>query len=854
MIIGNKFNGYSADNRRLYHLGGGGGGGQTTSTSNTSNIPEYARPYVETMMGATQRQLFQGNETGDGGFNITGFQPYKAYGGTYNQQGNQTSYDPSKSVAGFQPMQEQAQRGIAGMQLPGEYGRASQQAAYAGMGGMDVAGQANTQGFQNQVGGYMNPYMNQVLAPQLDEMRRQYGITGQQQSSQATQAGAYGGSRDAIMAAENNRNLGMAQNQAIGQAYDRSFGAAQQQYNQNLQNQLAGYGMVGQSANQLAGIGNQMLTGQQGIYNMQNTAGAQQQALEQRKIDQAVSDYANAQQYPLMQLGTMSNMLRGLPMQASTTNQYAAAPNALTQGIGAAGAGASLYNAMRPPGGAAGGLPSEFKYAKGGITSVPQYNVGGEIESQLESMDIQGLMKQAQESSSPTVRAMAKRILREKQMEQSAGQAPQGMAGQAPQDMAGQVPQGMAGGGIIAFAPGGITGANEGDVGEEEARIGMQERLARPPITGEGIMGVAPAAAPPVNTAPTDIVMNAQNALKTQQDLANKPIADIMAERQALRQSMGVGENVAREQYRNEQMAERANLKDEAERQRSMRLAQFFASWGSTPGSTLVAGMTALQKSIPGMIDDAKDAKKAKRDADKIIFDLDNADRLEKIGRIDEATALKEKAADNAQKLNQNLLQYQTSIEGDKSRSESARASDASRAASAENVANIQAQSQKTTAQITADRMAASAKDTAARGDRKLDENERANLQRNVLVAERALSDTERAIAAEKDKDFAYKAAVTTASRTQGVTPRAREAARAEIATKDAAWNTRITRAREDADLLKSQMREVNARLSATPTPSAGAESVKVGDKTYARPAGMTDAQWSDYKKSQGVK
>jgi len=798
MIIGNKFSGYSADNRRLYHLGGGGGG-QTTSTTNTSNIPEYARPYVESMMGATQRQLFQGNETEDGGFNITGFQPYKAYGGTYDQQGNQTSYDPGKSVAGFQPMQEQAQRGIAGMQLPGEYGRASQQAAYAGMGGMDVAGQANTQGFQNQVGGYMNPYMNQVLAPQLDEMRRQYGITGQQQSSQATQAGAYGGSRDAIMAAENNRNLGTAQNQAIGQAYDRSFGAAQQQYNQNLQNQLAGYGMMGQSAGQLASIGNQALTGQQGIYNMQNAAGAQQQALEQRKIDQSVSDYANAQQYPLMQLGTMSNMLRGLPMQASTTNQYAAAPNALTQGIGAAGAGASLYNAMK----AEGGIIKSM--ASGGITSVPQYNVGGEIESQLESMDIQGLMKQAQESSSPTVRAMAKRILREKQMEQSAGQA--------PQDMAGQVPQGMAGGGIIAFTPGGITGANEGDVGEEEARIGMQERLARPPITGEGIMGVAPAAAPPVNTAPTDIVMNVQNALKTQQDLANKPIADIMAERQALRQSMGVGENVAREQYRNEQMAERANLKDEAERQRSMRLAQFFASWGSTPGSTLVAGMTALQKSIPGMIDDAKDAKKAKRDADKIIFDLDNADRLEKIGRIDEATALKEKAADNAQKLNQNLLQYQTSIEGDKSRSESARASDLSRSTSAETVANIQAESQKTTAQITADRMAASAKDAAARGDRKLDENERANLQRSVLVAERALSDTEKAIAAEKEKDFAYKAALTRATQTRGVTPKDRAAAQAIVNDKDAAWNTRITRAREDADFLKDQMREVNTRL-----------------------------------------
>jgi hypothetical protein len=841
----------------LHIGGGGGGGGQTTSTSNTSNIPEYAQPYVETMLGSTMQQLFTGpggaplSQDAEGNYNIGGFQPYKAYGGTYDQSGKRTSYDPGKAIAGFQPMQEQAQRGIAGMQLPGEYGRASQQAAYAGMGGMDVAGQANTQGFQNQVGGYMNPYMQQVLDPQLNELRRQYGITAQQQAGEATRAGAFGGSREAIMAAENNRNLGMAQNQAIGQAYDKSFGAAQQQYNQNLQNQLAGYGMMGQSASQLAGIGNQMLTGQQGIYNMQNTAGAQQQALEQRKLDQAMTDYANAQQYPLMQLGTMSNMLRGLPMQASTTNQYAAAPNALTQGIGAAGAAASLYNATKGPGGAAGGLPSEFKYAKGGITSVPQYNVGGEIESQLESMDIQGLMKQAQESSSPTVRAMAKRILREKQMEQSAGQAPQGMAG--------QVPQGMAGGGIIAFAPGGIAGANEGDAGEEEARIGMQERLARPPTTGDGIMGVAPApvqappaAAPPAAPAvPADIVANAQNAFKTQQDIANKPIADIMAERQALRESMGVGENVAREKYRTEQMAERANLKDEAERQKNLRLAQFFASWGSTPGSTLAAGMTALQKSIPGMIDDAKDAKKAKRDADKIIYDLDNADRLEKMGRIDEATALKEKAADNAQKLNQNLLQHQTSITTSQTSAAASKYSADTSAAASKYSADRSLEGTK----VTAERMARSARDTQDTANRRLDENERTNLQRNVQVAERALADTEKAVAAEKDKDFAYKAAATRASQTRGVTPKDRAAAQAEVDAKDAAWNTRITRAREDADLLKSQMREVNKRLNVgSAPPPASAESVKVGDKTYARPAGMTDAQWSDYKKSQGVK
>jgi len=36
--------------------------------------------------------------------------------------------------------------------------------------------------------------------------------------------------------------------------------------------------------------------------------GAAQQAQQQQIINQAMQDYANAQQYPLMQLGTMSNM------------------------------------------------------------------------------------------------------------------------------------------------------------------------------------------------------------------------------------------------------------------------------------------------------------------------------------------------------------------------------------------------------------------------------------------------------------------------------------------------------------------------------------------------------------------
>ena len=69
---------------------------------------------------------------------------------------------------------------------------------------------------------------------------------------------------------------------------------------------------------------------------------AQQQAQEQQKINQAIQDYATAQQYPYMQLGIMNSMLRGLPLQSSTTQMYQAQPSTgqqlLGYGLGALGA------------------------------------------------------------------------------------------------------------------------------------------------------------------------------------------------------------------------------------------------------------------------------------------------------------------------------------------------------------------------------------------------------------------------------------------------------------------------------------------------------------------------------------
>jgi hypothetical protein len=125
------------------------------------------------------------------------------------------------------------------------------------------AGFGYGQGAQNAgtVQGYMNPYLQASLQPQLAEMGRQYGISGAQGQSNATKAGAFGGSREALMFSENQRNKNIAMNQAIGQGYNTAYDVA----NRNMQTasqlgmQGAGVGLAG-----LSGANQNYQTGIQG--------------------------------------------------------------------------------------------------------------------------------------------------------------------------------------------------------------------------------------------------------------------------------------------------------------------------------------------------------------------------------------------------------------------------------------------------------------------------------------------------------------------------------------------------------------------------------------------------------------
>jgi hypothetical protein len=70
-----------------------------------------------------------------------------------------------------------------------------------------------------------------ALNPQIEEARRQAQISRLADAGRLTQAGAYGGSRQAIMESELNRNLGQNVAAITGQGYQDAYTQAMNQFN-----------------------------------------------------------------------------------------------------------------------------------------------------------------------------------------------------------------------------------------------------------------------------------------------------------------------------------------------------------------------------------------------------------------------------------------------------------------------------------------------------------------------------------------------------------------------------------------------------------------------------------------------
>ena len=421
--------------------GGGGGGPAPAPSSQTvtqTAIPEYARPYVETMLGQSQA-LTNINQN-----------PYQTYGG--------------QRIAEFNPTQQNAFQEAINRQSAGQLAPATGLATASGMGSLGIAGQMAGAGQQyaNQATNaasqqaYMSPYIQNALQPQLAEMQRQYDITGLQQRRAAVGAGAFGGNREALMRAENERNKNMAMNQAIGSGYQNAFQAAQQaqQFGANLglqgfQGALSGLGQAGQAASTLGQLG-QTQFGQESALNAERQKiGAVQQAQAQQGLDLGYQDFLKQKNYPYQQLAFMSDMLRGLPLSQSAQQVYTAPPS---MGSQLGGLGMSALGIYGASGGfrAKGGMVGKG-YAEGGKVG---YATGGDIKM-MKTEQLQQLLENP--GLTPLESDMVEKELMLRRRMEMNPETDQIMAGITAIPTGEMVPEGMAGGGIVAFAEGGDT-------------------------------------------------------------------------------------------------------------------------------------------------------------------------------------------------------------------------------------------------------------------------------------------------------------------------------------------------------------------------------------------------------------
>lgn len=404
---------------------GGGGSQPTSTTQTTTTIPEYAKPYVERMLGKAEALTEA---------------PYQAYGG--------------QRVAEFSPLQQQSMQAAANLGPSQQIGLGTQMAGLAGLRAGEAgytptqfssAYQAPGQYQPGQFGimgvgtnsftqpgaaaAFMSPYQQAVTDIEKREAMRQSDILGQQLQGQAVQRGAFGGSRSALIEAERQRNLGQQLGDIQARGSQGAYQTGMQQFNAEQQARLqaqlanqqammeaqrlgetsrqfgygqgmtaaeaaarygteaqrmaeqsrqfgAGYGLQGvqqqlAAAGTLGQLGQTQFGQQEAAMRAQAQAGAQQQQRSQAALDQAYQDFLSQRGYPQQQLAFMSDILRGGPLSQTTYQQYQAPPSLLSQ-VG--GLGLAAYGLSRPGVLKEGGAVEEEK-APAGLAELAVHNV-----------------------------------------------------------------------------------------------------------------------------------------------------------------------------------------------------------------------------------------------------------------------------------------------------------------------------------------------------------------------------------------------------------------------------------------------------------------------------------------------
>jgi len=286
-------------------------------------------------------------------------------------------------IAGFSPDEQAAMQGIAGLVGTGQQ--------YFNPAAALTLGQ--TQRFDPTTAAqYMSPYQQAVVDVEKREAVRQSQVPMQQIRQQAAGAGGYGGSRQALLEAENIRNLqnrlGDIQTKGSQAAYEtglRSF-EAQKERERAAASGLASLGQVAprQALTELTALS--------GI-------GEAQRGMTQSGLDIAYQEAEAQKQFPYQALGQYQSTLYGYPYQSFGQFQPTARPSSAQNLAGILGA--------------AGKIGSSFGFFNSGGRVA--YQSGGGLSGMVQKLAAG--MNVGSEDTSPLAQAVEEKTTKQKLLE-----------------------------------------------------------------------------------------------------------------------------------------------------------------------------------------------------------------------------------------------------------------------------------------------------------------------------------------------------------------------------------------------------------------------------------------------------
>ena len=329
--------------------GGSGGGGNQTSTSYSTNLPEYAKPYYEELLKQTGKQVYTTDPSGA----VTGVKSYTPYEG--------------ERVAGFTPGQETIQRETMGLGLPSQFGQ-SRTGLTTGqaMGfGTGAAGLSQAFGYSPtaisggtfgapEAAAYMSPYASNVTDIAVREARKQADLAKSAGALGAIGRGTFGGARQALIQAEQERGAGQNIANIRAQGQQEAYLNAQKQFEADQARRMQA-SQLGQQAQQFqAGLGKDIgLAGMMAGIDTSGKLGAlgtaeqtanlerlkaqaategEKQALQQQINDMKYQQFQEQKDYQKNQLEYLSAILRGnAGALGSTQVQYTPQPSTASQ-------------------------------------------------------------------------------------------------------------------------------------------------------------------------------------------------------------------------------------------------------------------------------------------------------------------------------------------------------------------------------------------------------------------------------------------------------------------------------------------------------------------------------------------